>query len=91
VAVVNEEHRYGKNSAETFADLEKAIAMMGTISKTDPGALLIEGKIKFGMGAKTKEARIAAISAHAFIRHQIQRRISTTPIPAPRSRLVCQA
>jgi len=54
MAVVKEEHRYGKNSAETYADLEKAIAMMGAISKTDPGALLIEGKIKFGMGAKTK-------------------------------------
>jgi hypothetical protein len=54
MAVVKEEHRYGKNSAETFADLEQAITIMGTINKIDRVALIIEGKIKFGLGAKTK-------------------------------------
>jgi hypothetical protein len=54
MAVVKEEHKYGKNSAETYTDLEKAIAMMGTITKTDPDALIIEGKIKYGIGAQTK-------------------------------------
>ena len=53
MAVVNEEHIYEKDSTETFADLEKAIAMMGTVSSSNPEALTIEGKIKYGLGAKT--------------------------------------
>ena len=54
MATVKEEHGYKKNPAETFADLEKAVNLMGTIRKSDPEALSIEGKIKYGFGAKTK-------------------------------------
>ena len=34
---------------------------------------------------------MVAISPHAVMRHQIQRSTSTTPMPAPRSRLPCHA
>ena len=42
-------------------------------------------------GATAHDTTIAAISAHAFIRHQIHRSTSTTPRPAPKSRLICHA
>jgi hypothetical protein len=59
MATVKEEHRYGKGSTETFSDLKNAISRMGKIIKDDPGALSIEGKIKYGLGASTKvKARI---------------------------------
>ena len=34
----------------------------------------------------TKLASIAEISLHALMRHQYQRRMSTSPVPAPRAR-----
>src|SRR5262245_48948562 len=46
---------------------------------------------RFGMNAVARDATIndvtmALISDHALIRHQYQRRIRTSPVPAPRAR-----
>ncbi len=48
-------------------------------------------RVSSRIGASTSDARIAAISPAAVIRHHSQRSTSGTPIPAPSRSDVCQA
>ena len=66
-----------------------AVASAATISSRS--ACRSSPSSAISAGAATSEMPAAAISAQAVTRHQIQRSTSTTPIPAPISRLVCQA
>lgn len=54
MAFVTEAHKYEKSPSETVVDLEKAITRMGSVSKVDHESQTVEGKIKYGLGAKTK-------------------------------------
>src|SRR5215208_875924 len=45
-----------------------------------------EGTVFSAINDTTNEVTMALISDHALIRHQYQRRISTSPVPAPRAR-----
>src|SRR5690242_10216665 len=47
--------------------------------------------VTIAVSETTNDAIIALISLHALMRHQYQRRISTSPVPEPRARRNFQA
>ena len=68
MALVKEEHLYEKGPAETMEDLQKAISSMGTVKAADPEAHTVQGRIKYGLGARTSvKAKVQQQGAASII------------------------